>query len=199
MSVRLYDDAIVTKINNWVKDKNMRIMSPDETTEQFRMIANQTNDKPISLPLITIARSNEIEIENTSKRMLTYDGMMLDATKDKSLQIDAIPMILNYQIDIYSKDEVEADEYMRNFVFNIINHPKLKVYLPYNQINYEHWSYMRLLSTIEDNSDTPLRLANDQFTRWTIRFTVDDAYLFSLPYKDNVSIEYKLEMEEEIK
>ena len=98
MSVRLYDDAIVTKINNWVKDKNMRIMSPDETTEQFRMIANQTNDKPISLPLITIARSNEIEIENTNKRMLTYDGMMLDATKDKSLQIDAIPMILNYQI-----------------------------------------------------------------------------------------------------
>lgn len=188
MSVRLYDEAIVTKIKSWVKDDKLKVLKPDETNRLFQMIANMTNDKPITLPLIAISRSNEIEIENTNKKMMTYDGRMLDATIGKSLQIDAIPMILNYQIDIYCEDEKEADEYMRNFVFSIIKHPKLRVILPYNQINYEHWSYMRLLSTIEDNSDIPQRLFPDQFTRWTIRFTVDDAYLFSLPYKDNVEI-----------
>ena len=198
MSVRLYDEAIVTKIKSWVKDDKLKVLKPDETSRLFQMIANMTNDKPITLPLITISRSNEIEIENTSKKMMTYDGMMLDATVNKSLQIDAIPMVLNYQIDIYCENDKEADEYMRNFVFSIINHPKVKVILPYNQINYEHWSYMRLLSTIEDNSDVPLRLFPDQFARWTIRFTVDDAYLFSLPYKDNVHIEgYEIEIKED--
>ena len=43
-------------------------------------------------------------------------------------------------------------------------------------------------STVEDNSDVPQRLFSDQFVRWTIRFTIDDAYMFSLPYKDNVYI-----------
>ena len=198
MSVRLYDEAVVTKIKGWIKDEKMRVLPPNEANRLFQMIANMQDDKPISLPLIAISRSNEIEIENTNKKPLTYDGMMLNATKDKSLQIDAIPMILNYQIDIFCKDEVEADEYMRNFTFALINHPKVKVFLPYNQINYEHWSYMRMLSTIEDNSDIPIRQFGDQFTRWTIRFTIDDAYLFSLPYKDNVSIEgYGIEIKED--
>lgn len=198
MSVRLYDEAVVTKIKGWIKDEKMRVLPPNEANRLFQMIANMQDDKPISLPLIAISRSNEIEIENTNKKPLTYDGMMLDATKDKSLQIDAVPMILNYQIDIFCKDEEEADEYMRNFTFALINHPKVKVFLPYNQINYEHWSYMRMLSTIEDNSDIPIRQFGDQFTRWTIRFTIDDAYLFSLPYKDNVSIEgYGIEIKED--
>ena len=197
MSVRLYDDAIVNKIKGWIKDDKLKVLSPQDSTRLFQMRANQTNDEPLTLPLIAISRSNEIEITNNSKRMLTYDGLMLRANKDKSLQIDAIPMTLNYQIDIYTRYMNEADEYMRNFVFSIINHPKVKVQLPYNNIDFEHWSYMRILSTIEDNSDIPQKLFPDQFTRWTIRFTVDDAYLFSLPYKDNVKIEgYEMQIVE---
>jgi len=189
MSVRLYDQAIVTKFKSWIKDDKLRILSPEDSTRLFQMRANQENDQPIDLPLIAISRNNEIEITNTSKKMLTYDGMMLDANKEKTLQIDAIPMTLNYQLDIYTRHMNEADEYMRNFVFSMLNHPKIKVKLPYNNIDYEHWSYIRILSTIEDNSDIPQHLFGDQFTRWTIRFTIDDAYLFSLPYKDNIEIE----------
>lgn len=129
------------------------------------MRANQNNDEPLTLPLIAISRNNEIEITNTSKRMLTYDGIMLKANEDKTLQIDGIPMTLNYQIDIYTRHMNEADEYMINFVFSIINHPKIKVQLPYNNIDYEHYSYMRILSTIEDNSDIPQKLFPNQFTR----------------------------------
>lgn len=188
MSVRLFDEALVTKMNDWIKDDNLKVLSPEDTTRLFQMIANQNNDKPIKLPLIALSRNNEIELVNTSKRMLTYDGIMLDANKEKSLQIDAIPIVLNYQLDIYTRHMKEADEYMRNFVFNMLNMPKVKVILPYNDIDYEHWSNIQLLKTIEDNSDIPQKLFGDQFTRWTIRFTVDDAYLFSLPYKDNVEI-----------
>ena len=188
MSVRLYDDALVKKIKNWVKDENVRILSPDETLELFQKIANDKNDEPISLPIISLTRSREVDLDHPHKKMMTFDGMMLDATVDKSLQIDAIPMTLNYQLDIYTRYKYEADEYMRNFVFNLVNHPKVKVVLPYNDINYTHYSNVRLVPTIEDNSDVPNRLVSDQFTRWTISFTIDDAYLFSLPYKSNVQI-----------
>jgi len=188
MSVRLYDDALVKKIKNWVKDENVRILSPDETLELFQKIANDKNDEPISLPIISLTRSREVDLDHPHKKMMTFDGMMLDATVDKSLQIDAIPMTLNYQLDIYTRYKYEADEYMRNFVFNLVNHPKVKVVLPYNDINYTHYSNIRLIPTVEDNSDVPNRLVSDQFTRWTISFTIDDAYLFSLPYKSNVQI-----------
>lgn len=188
MSVRLYDDALVKKIKNWVKDEKVRILSPDETLELFQKTANDKNDEPISLPIISLTRSREVDLDHPHKKMMTYDGMMLDATIDKSLQIDAIPMTLNYQLDIYTRHKYEADEYMRNFVFNLVNHPKVKVVLPYNDINYTHYSNIKLVPTIEDNSDVPNRLVSDQFTRWTISFTIDDAYLFSLPYKSNVHI-----------
>lgn len=197
MSVELYDEAVVTKIKSWIKDDKLRVLSPEDSTRLFQMRANQSDDKPLELPLIAISRNNEIEIENVSKRMLTYDGKMLDANEKVTLQIDAIPMVLNYQIDIYTRYMKEAMEYMRNFTFQLINHPKVKVQLPYNDIDYEHWSYIRLLKTIEDNSDIPQKQFGDQFTRWTIRFTIDDAYLFSLPYKDNVQIEgYEIEIVE---
>ena len=188
MSVRLYDDALVKKIKNWVKDEKVRILSPDETLELFQKTANDKNDEPISLPIISLVRSREVDLDHPHKKMMTFDGMMLDATIEKSLQIDAIPMTLNYQLDIYTRYKYEADEYMRNFVFNLVNHPKVKVVLPYNDINYTHYSNIRLVPTIEDNSDVPNRLVSDQFTRWTISFTIDDAYLFSLPYKSNVQI-----------
>ena len=188
MSVRLYDDALVNKIKNWVKDEKVRVLAPDETLRLFQIEANDKNDEPISLPIISLTRAREVDLDHPHKKMMTFDGMMLDATIDKSLQIDAIPMTLNYQLDIYTRYKYEADEYMRNFVFNLVNHPKVKVVLPYNDINYTHYSNVRLVPTIEDNSDVPNRLVSDQFTRWTISFTIDDAYLFSLPYKSNVHI-----------
>ena len=197
MSVRLYDDALVNKIKNWVKDEKVRVLAPDETLRLFQIEANDNNDEPISLPIISLTRAREVDLDHPHKKMMTFDGMMLDATIEKSLQIDAIPMTLNYQLDIYTRYKYEADEYMRNFVFNLVNHPKVKVVLPYNDINYTHYSNIRLVPTIEDNSDVPNRLVSDQFTRWTISFTIDDAYLFSLPYKSNVQIvEFDVKCEE---
>jgi len=188
MSVKLYDDAIVNKIRKWIKDDKVTVVIPEDSTRFFQIRADQGNDKPLNLPLIAISRDSTIDLRYTQKKPMSFDGMMLDATFDKTLQIDAIPITLNYQLDIYCRYAYEADEYMRNFVFNFINHPKIKVILPYNHIDYEHWSNIRLMSSIEDNSDIPQRLVGDQFVRWTIRFTVDDAYLFSLPYVDNVHI-----------
>ena len=130
MAIRLYDEAIYEKIKKWVKDPNMRVLSPNESSRLFQLKADQTDDKPIKLPLIAISRGSNIDIA-TTKRALTEDGQHIYATEDRSLVLNAIPMELSYQLDIYCKYFNEADEYLRNFLFNLINYPKISIEIPY--------------------------------------------------------------------
>ena len=190
MAIRYYDKAVLDKIKFWVKDPNLKILGPDESTRLFQLTADQNGDKPISLPLIALSRSNDIEILSTTKKALTYDGGHLNATPRKSEVLNAIPIKLSYQLDIYTKYFAEADEYLRNFIFNIINYPKIEIEINYNNAKVIHKSNLMLESSVSDNSSVPEKLINGQFTRMTLRFNIDDAYLFSIPFMDNWSIEY---------
>ena len=188
MSIRFYDEAIVKKITSWVKDSNMTILKPDEVTRFYQIVADNNNDKPLTLPLISIARTTEVRVLQTGKTPMSSDGMKLQATTVAGQHLNAIPIEIGYQIDIYTKYYDEGDEYLRNFIFNIVNHPKLSITIPYNDANYVHNAYLMLDSTVEDNSDIEQRMFAGQFTRWTIRVLVNDAYLFSAPYKNTVLI-----------
>ena len=190
MAIRFYDDALYEKIRKWVQDPNMRILRPDETTRLFQMKADMGNDQPIKLPFIAISRDRDIEILNVQKQVKTFDGFVHSSNEKRTMQINVVPIEIGYQIDIYTKGIAEADEYVRNFVFNFINLPKLKVEIPYNDSHYEHISNIWLDSNITDNSDIKERLFPDQFVRFTIKLSVDDAYLFSLPIRENKEIVY---------
>ena len=194
MSVGLYDKALLDKIKGWVKDDSMRITSPNETRRLFEYKADIENDAPIKLPLITLRRASQIEILNTNKKPLTYDGLTIkykeeNDTPTRGLILNAIPIDLNYQIDIYTRYFNEGDEYVRNFVFNLINYPTLIVELPYNNCKSIKEAHIRLLSTIEDNSDIPERILAGEFTRFTLQIHVDDAYLYDCRAKDHVCID----------
>lgn len=188
MAIRFYDDALYEKIQKWIKDPNMVILKPNETTRLFQIREDQTNDKPLTLPLITIARDPTVNISVTGKRNLTFDGAILDSNEKSSIQLEAIPIDLNYQLDIYTRKYDEGDEYLRNFIFNLINHPTMSILLPYNDAQIEHICYIRLLSNVADNSDISEKLFPDEFTRWTIQLSISDAYLFSIPINNNAKI-----------
>lgn len=182
MAIRYYDEAVVSKIQNWTKNnKNIRILKPEETTRLFEIDAHTTSDKPLTLPLIAISRDKDIEILNTQKQTKTFSGYSFKLDENVNMPINAIPIKLSYQLDIYTRYMKEADEYVRNFVFNFINYPNLKITLPYNDSNFEHESNILLEASITDNSDIKEHLFADQFTRFTLRFIIDDAYLFSIP------------------
>ena len=87
MSVRYYDDAIYNKIKSWVKDERMKILKPEESSRLFQTISDMTNDKPITLPLISISRETSLRLNHSNKRPLTFDGLMVQATTEKSHQI----------------------------------------------------------------------------------------------------------------
>ena len=194
MSVGLYDKALTEKISKWVSDPKMTITSPDETRRLFQYRADIKNDAPIELPLIALRRGKSINVINTSKKPTTFDGYTLQANEKSIMSMSNVPISLDYQIDIYTRYFPEADEYVRNFVFNIINYPTLDISVPYNDVNYVHTSNIRLVNNIEDNSDIPERLIPGQFTRFTIGITVDDAYLWSVPIRRNLTVETEVQV-----
>lgn len=183
MAIRYYDEALANKIKAWVIDSSVTILKPDEVSRLFQTVADKKNDKPIALPLIALSREPELEILSTNKKALSYDGAKLNANEQKANQLNAIPIEIHYQLDIYTRLYTEADEYLRNFIFNFINFPRLSIVIPYNGANIKHDSNVRILSTVTDNSDVKMSLAPGQFTRWTIKLMIDDAYLFSIPFQ----------------
>lgn len=188
MAVRFYDEALYRKINAWVKDPNLLILKPDDSERFLSIKADQSNDKPLRLPMISISRDNDIELDFPHKKPMTFDGITLKTSRDYSIVINAIPMQLKYQLDIYTRLSEEGDEYLRNFIFNFVNMPSLEIELPYNDIWLPHRANIDLLSPVTDTSNIPQHLFSDQFTRWTINLQIKDAYLFSLPKKDNVEL-----------
>jgi hypothetical protein len=195
VALRFYDEALVNKIKKWTQGTQVEITGPDETRRIFEITADKNNDKPIQLPLICIRRGQGFEVLQPNKKPLSFDGATLEANYKKSIQLNAIAVSIPYQIDIYTRHFAEADEYVRNFIFNIINFPKLEVNLPYLNSNVIKAANIRLNNNIEDNSGIPERLIPGQFTRFTLTLYIDDAYLFDLRVRDNYSIETQVEAE----
>ena len=183
MSIGLYDNALLDKLRNWTNNTNVSIVSPEESRRLCEMIADTNDDKPIQLPIISLKRPRGFEILNPVKTPLTFNGIALAKQEAGAVTLNAVPIRINYQIDVYTRYVSEADEYIRNFIFNIINYPKLSVTIPYNDINCTHDANIRLTAEVEDNSDIPERLISGQFTRLTMNIYIDDAYLWDIPLK----------------
>lgn len=190
MSVNLYDEALAEKIQSWIpEDQHLTILKPDQTAALFQMTLDKNYDQPIKLPLIALSRETQINILNTNKQVKTFDGVVIGKNEKQSITLNAIPIQINYQLDIYTRHMAEGCDYLREFVFKFVNDPTLQINIPYYDVNLPHKSNMRLSNTINDNSDVPQKLFNDQFTRFTIYFYIDDAYMFNTPIKTNKTIE----------
>lgn len=188
MSVKLYDDALLEKLKNWTLDTSVMLTGVNESTKLFSAIADTTNDKPIQLPLIALSRPGGFVISDKYKQPKSYSGVTVGYSQKKSAKLNAIKIAIPYQIDIYTRYQEEADEYIRNIVFNIINYPNVTIEIPYHDLGIKHDSNIRLSSDVEDNSDVPERLISGQFKRYTIGLVIDDAYLFDVRVKDNLRL-----------
>lgn len=199
MSLKLYDDALIEKLKNWTQNTSITITGPNESRRLFETIADKTDDKAIQLPLIALTRTGGYSIVDygLGKQPSSYDGFTLNANHVQASQLNIIPINLTYQLDVYTRYFEEADEYVRNLVFNLINFPRLTINIPYNNENRKHNAHIHIQSDVEDNSDIPERLIPGQFTRFTLHFTIDDAYLWDVRYRDVYTICTKVYTEDE--
>lgn len=179
MSLTLYDKAITEKFKRLILDSEMVVLSPDETRNLFAWKADRTNDKPLQLPLIAIDRDREVNIVLSGNRAMTRSGKVFNSKDGMSDHLNAVPIRINYTLNIYTRKLEEADEYMRSFIFSLINYPKVSISIPYNGSSLKYKSYITVQDSFSDNSDIPERLISGQFSRMTLRFSLNDAYLFS--------------------
>lgn len=191
MACRYYDDLIVEKLKRWLPEAStLRVLKPDETKRLFELAAEDSNDSPLKLPVLAVSRSTDIELVSNVKSPKSFDGVRLldknnNAVSNKTALFNVLPIKLSYQLDIYTKTAEEGDEYLRNFLFKLINNPVLKILIPYNSVNLEHIANIRVLNQVSDTSTINERIFSGQFTRWTIQLEIQDAFLFNIPYKKN--------------
>lgn len=202
MSIRFYDEALVEKIRSWTKDSDLTILKPNEVTRLLQEVADKVNDRPIQLPLIALSRDTTVTLDATNKKPLSREGLTFEANQELGKHLAAIPIQIGYQLDIYTRYYEEGDEYLRNFIFNFVNHPNVSIEIPYNNSKISQTTHITLLSSVEDTSDIAQRLIPGQFTRWTLKLILDNAYLFSIPFKktwkisdSDTDINYKLKQE----
>lgn len=197
MAISYYDEAITQKIKNWLADSSkLRVLSPDESNRLIQLAADDSNDKPLKLPVLAISRNKDIELGSAIKQNKSFDGYILNKDDESlndviksatTVHMNVIPIKTTYQLDIYTKKRIEADEYVRQYLFKLINNPQIIVEIPCN-INdnkylLRHTANLRVLNTISDTSDIPTHVFAGQFYKWTIQLELQDGFLFSVPQK----------------
>lgn len=203
MSTALYDKALVEKIKNWTTTAKINVLGVNETSRLFEIIADTTDDEPVTLPMITLSRNRGFNIINdgTTKRALSYEGVAIDhkvynkgtsEAYSTSPSIQAIPVSISYQLDVYTRYAEEADILVRNLIFNIINYPGFEIEIP-NSNGFKHTARITLNDTVEDNSDIPERFVSGNFTRLSLVISVDDAYLWDVRELHDVAIDLILD------
>lgn len=195
MAVKYYDDAIICKLKTWIPDNSaLRVLKTDDVKRLIQVKADDSNDAPLKLPLMSLSRKPELELLSTIKQQKSYDGLRIvphkgfDANRivpSVTALMNVIPIKVEYQLDIYTKTQEACEEYVRNFLFKLINNPLLVIEIPYNNLDIRHTANIRVLSNVADTSDIAERIFPGQFTRWTIQFELQDGFLFSIPYKQN--------------
>lgn len=191
MAISYYDEAVTQKIKGWLADTTkLRVLSPDESSRLIQVSADESNDKPLKLPLIAISRNKDIEIESAIKQNKSFDGLVIDKNIEKATTVhfNVIPIKTTYQLDIYTKKRIEADEYIRQYLFKLINNPQIIIDIPYNNFLVRHTANLRVLNTVSDTSDIPTHIFAGQFYKWTIQLELQDGFLFSIPQKQGWKI-----------
>lgn len=185
MAIRYYDDVLAAKLKRWNPASDLRILKPNEVKRLFALAAEDSLDKPLTLPCIALSRNNDLEIVTNIKTPKSYAGLKVRQTEAETMLLNAIPVRPQYQVDIYTKTAEEGDEYLRQYLFKLINNPVIKIIVPYNGVDMEQIANIRVLNTVSDTSEVSERLFPGQFNRWTIQLEIQDAFLYDVPYRKN--------------
>ena len=103
MAVTFYDDALLAKLQKWTAGTEISITGVNETRRLFEVVIDKNNDQPIKLPLITLSRPGGYTILNKNKQPMSYNGLKLIKTPSGAGVVQAIPIGIGYQLDIYTR------------------------------------------------------------------------------------------------
>lgn len=195
--IYLYDTALLNRLKRWFNNPNITISG--DTKALFTSQADINENDSFPFPLVAVTRADTIGLLETNKKPKSFRSQKFDLVSDKTQinVLNAIPINLAYQIDIYTRHRLENDNILRELVFKIINNPSLEIEIP-NSGEKTHRFNMRLRDTIIDNSDIPEHLIRGEYFRTTLEIFIDDAHLFEYKGKDVWMLETDIELVEDL-
>lgn len=174
MSVKSYDDAIITKFREVFNDDTISIL-PVENAIRFSAQLQKDN---VEFPMISTTRLG-YSIRNND---VNFNAKMIGSFKGRNglndnIFAQVVPIRIEYQLDVFTVDKVDGDEIVRELIFFFLQHPTLKAHFEYG-LNIDHNFNLFLNDDIVDNSDTVNHVNTGVMFRNTLTFYTDDAILF---------------------
>lgn len=158
----------------------------------FEIIGDVSNDE-IKFPLISLVRTGW-SISDEKPEMMTKAGALKDVKigdkdgKLKQIRLQAIPISINYQIDVWTRTRIDNDAVTRELVWYYTLNPQLLVEIPHG-LNMTHPFNIFFESEIEDNSDIVEHINRGQYFRQTLGLYINDAYLWRSSVKNVTTVE----------
>ena len=190
MSVFLYDKAVLDKFREITQDSRIYINPTDNV---FRTVSMLDNDN-VKLPMISIMRTGTTILDNVSYPLMKT-GTLAKVNQDEEYftRVQAIPIQINYLIDIWTKTRLDNDNIVREIIFYFFTHPTLQIEIPYT-INVKHNFNLFLNKDIEDNSDVLEHKNRGEMYRQTLTMYTNDAYLWKASRTDFLDITLDVEV-----
>lgn len=191
--IYLYDNAIVDKFRSLFKDSRITVQPPENA---IRYVAQLSNDD-VKFPLISLNRTSWSLRSGDISWAQSRTGIANRLNPDNTISVmRAIPIQMEYQLDVYTVDRLTNDEIYRELIFYFIKNPTLEVEIPYT-VDNKHVFNLDINPDITDNSDTVEHVNKGVLYRYTSTWVVKDAYLFEGTDEYNRVARIRAEAEEE--
>jgi hypothetical protein len=184
MSVYLYDKSVVADLRNRLGDSRISIVPPEDFMSFVSQIDIDNPDRA-KFPAISIERPSW-SLSDSKPQYMKTSGILAEKTivdnnihNNVYIRLQAMPIKISYQLDIWSVTREEDDNILRELIFYYRLHPTLKVTIPYQftepiQMNFN----IEFGDTVDDNSDIVNHKNYGRLFRQTIPLFINDAYLF---------------------
>lgn len=200
----LYSNAILEKLRELTANSKTPIFVTDLGDNLFRrsILGSDNRTEEVRLPLIGLSRTGWRISRDRNYAMLkggVSRDLFEDSSDDQEFSIEtfkevrdnkptivqAIPIEIDYQLDIITNTLIENDMIVREFFFYFLQNPTLVVNVPY-QLDFKHTVNFILGDEVEDNSDIESKERNGFYTRQTLTFSTEGAYLWKSDYRDMI-------------
>lgn len=197
----LYSKAILEKLRELTANSETPILVTDLGDNLFRrsILGSNSDTEEVKLPLIGLSRTgwrlsrdkNYAMLKSGISREFFEDSddqefsieTFEEVRDNKPAIVQAVPIEIDYQLDIVTNTLIENDMIVREFFFYFLQNPTLVVRVPY-QLDFNHTVNFIIGDEVEDNSDIESKERNGFYTRQTLTFSVEGAYLWKSDYGD---------------
>ena len=133
----LYDRAICQDLKESLNPDNIKnpvvtVLSNDES--QAFSVAAQTQDDRLKFPIICVMRSDDIQLDPDRYNFTTlHRGVanVFDTETNNLYHEKAVPIKLSYTMCIYTTNQADQDELLRELIFKYTSQYFLTIKLPY--------------------------------------------------------------------